>query len=220
MNDTDSNDGQPQEYADSALHHSRTIKRKDSQLHSNAECLPSKLILIRHGQSEGNVDEILYSTKPDNAMRLTKLGWDMAKMAGKALRDQLPEGESVHFIVSPYCRTVETFHGIISAWSDPDIEFSHISNRSKRLKEWYTKLTNTGLTWHEDPRIREQDFGNFQDPQMIKKAKEERHKFGSFYYRFPHGESSSDVVSILECACNIFRLLSTTDNTHIISNRS
>jgi len=154
LNDTDSNDGQPQEYADSALHHSRTIKRKDSQLHSNAECLPSKLILIRHGQSEGNVDEGLYSTKPDNAMRLTKLGWDMAKKAGEALREQLPEGESVHFIVSPYCRTVETFHGIISAWSDPDVEFGHISNRSKRLKEWYTKLTNMGLTWHEDPRIR------------------------------------------------------------------
>ena len=40
------------------------------------------------------------------------------------------------------------------------------------------------------------DFGNYQDPMVIKKAKGERHKFGSFYYRFPHGESASDVVSI------------------------
>ena len=37
--------------------------------------------------------------------------------------------------------------------------------------------------------------GNYQDPQVIRKAKAERHKFGSFYYRFPHGESASDVVS-------------------------
>ena len=64
LNDADSNDGQPQQYADSALHHSRTMKRQDSQLHFNAGCLPSKLILIRHGQSEGNVDEGLYATKP------------------------------------------------------------------------------------------------------------------------------------------------------------
>lgn len=50
-----------------------------------------------------------------------------------------------------------------------------------------------GLSWHEDPRIREQDFGNYQDPETIRKCKSERHKFGSFYYRFPHGESASDV---------------------------
>ena len=36
--------------------------------------------------------------------------------------------------------------------------------------------------------------GNYQDPKIIKKCKAERHKFGSFYYRYPHGESASDVV--------------------------
>ena len=209
--------------------------------HSNAQrCLPSKLILIRHGQSEGNVDESLYATKPDNAMGLTKLGWEMARMAGKILRGDdkekknglLPPDESVHFIVSPYVRTVETFHGIASAWIDPeemmDLEeeeeeeeviksngcnhdrnnnnivgdnTNSISKRSnsrnsnvikdyngsyhntnncstfsinndhsnhhkhnnynhrrcKRLKAWYEQLMKMGLTWHEDPRIREQD---------------------------------------------------------------
>ncbi|KAL3786304.1 hypothetical protein HJC23_006584 [Cyclotella cryptica] len=158
----------------------------------NASIMPNKLIMIRHGQSEGNVDEILYSTKPDNAMRLTKLGWDTAKMAGKALRDQLAEGETVHFVVSPYVRTVETFHGIVSAWCDP-VEFADVENRNRRLKAWYSRLMEMGLSWHEDPRIREQDFGNYQDPETIRKCKNERHKFGSFYYRFPHGESASDV---------------------------
>ena len=38
--------------------------------------------------------------------------------------------------------------------------------------------------------------GNYQDPLVIRRAKSERHKFGSFYYRFPHGESASDVVCI------------------------
>ena len=150
------------QYTDNTLqrpvYHRKKSTNGEDILHFNAGCLPSKLIMIRHGQSEGNVDELLYSTKPDNAMRLTKLGWEMARMAGQALKQQLPTNETVHFIVSPYARTVETFHGIVSAWSDPDSqEYAHLkNNRSKHLKAWYTKLTQLGLTWHEDPRIREQ----------------------------------------------------------------
>jgi broad specificity phosphatase PhoE len=87
---------------------------------------------------------------------------------------------------------VETFHGMASAWCDPK-EFSHITNKDKRIKAWYRRLIEMGLTWNEDSRIREQDFGNYQDPETIRKAKKERHRFGVFYYRFPHGESASDV---------------------------
>ena len=43
--------------------------RRLSSVGVSGPCLPSKLILVRHGQSEGNVDERLYTTKPDNAMR-------------------------------------------------------------------------------------------------------------------------------------------------------
>ena len=179
-------------YADKALQDQAHQSSGEAIRDFNSTIMPSKLIMVRHGQSEGNVDEVLYSKIPDNAMRLTELGWEMARMAGKALKEQLPEGETIHFIVSPYTRTVETFHGIASAWCDPK-EFDHIANRNKRLKAWYSRLMESGLTWHEDPRIREQDFGNYQDPAVIKKAKRERYKFGTFYYRFPHGESASDV---------------------------
>jgi len=48
-------------------------------------------------------------------------------------------------------------------------------------------------TIREDARLREQDWGNFQDPEQIKKFMEERRRFGAFYYRFPHGESGADV---------------------------
>jgi broad specificity phosphatase PhoE len=143
----------------------------------------------------GNINEELYSTTPDNAMPLTKLGWEQARKAGQHLKKNvLAPMESVHFIVSPYVRTVETFHGIVSAWCDPNSpEFASIPNREMRLKAWYGRLLEMGLTWHEDPRIREQDFGNYQDPETIRKAKRDRHNFGSFYYRFPQGESASDV---------------------------
>eukprot|EP00544_Gedaniella_sp_CCMP2646_P008118 CAMPEP_0202491156 /NCGR_PEP_ID=MMETSP1361-20130828/8308_1 /ASSEMBLY_ACC=CAM_ASM_000849 /TAXON_ID=210615 /ORGANISM="Staurosira complex sp., Strain CCMP2646" /LENGTH=496 /DNA_ID=CAMNT_0049121159 /DNA_START=88 /DNA_END=1578 /DNA_ORIENTATION=+ len=159
----------------------------------NAQIMPNKVVLMRHGQSMGNIDEGLYSVMPDNSMPLTKLGWEQARKAGQVLKDKvLPQGETVHFIVSPYVRAVETFHGVVSAWCDP-VEFKYIKDRDKRLKAWYGRLLELGLTWHEDPRIREQDFGNYQNPELIKKFKSERNRFGSFFYRFPHGESASDV---------------------------
>merc|ERR1740139_1900352 len=80
-----------------------------------------------------------------------------------------------------------------SAWCDPEQIFSHIKDRDDRLAIWYDRLSEMGLTWRKDPRIREQDFGNYQDAEAIKKAKKERWEFGTFYYRFLNGESASDV---------------------------
>lgn len=142
---------------DSLAHHNQAVRAQ-----YNAHIMPNKVVMVRHGQSEGNVDDHLYSTIPDNAMRLTKLGWEQAIRIGQVLKERvIVTGESVHFIVSPYVRTVETFHGIVSAWCDPAV-FNHIKCREKRLKAWYGHLLSLGLTWHEDPRIREQDFGNYQ----------------------------------------------------------
>ena len=47
----------------------------------------------------------------------------------------------------------------------------------------------------EEPRIVEQQFGNFQDVQKVKDAKIERHRFGRFFYRFPGGEAGLDVYN-------------------------
>lgn len=183
-----------------------------ARVNYNASIMPSRLILIRHGQSLGNVNELLYSTTPDNAMPLTNLGWDQAKEAGKFLKQMLsrPQHQSVepndpqlhpdpsrevanvHFVISPYVRTVETFQGIVAAWCDP-FEFSHIVNLETRLAAWYSRLGELGISWQQDPRIREQDFGNYQERNEIRKAKKDRHRFGAFYYRFPYGESASDV---------------------------
>ena len=146
----------------------------------NARIMPHRVLLLRHGQSMGNIDECLYSTTPDNAMPLTPLGWQQAQKAGQLLQS-LVVGPRVHFIVSPYVRTVETLHGVWSAWCPPGPGWH------ETLQEQY------GFSWHQDPRIREQDFGNFQEPSKIKQAKKDRQQFGAFYYRFPHGESASDV---------------------------
>ncbi len=42
--------------------------------------------------------------------------------------------------------------------------------------------------YNEDPRLREQEWGNFQDPKVMEEVMQERRKIGAFYYRFPTGE--------------------------------
>ena len=55
------------------------------------------------------------------------------------------------------------------------------------------EIDESRFTLREDPRIREQDWGNYQKADEIRQARNDRRNFGSFYYRLPNGESGSDV---------------------------
>ena len=44
------------------------------------------------------------------------------------------------------------------------------------------------LYYREDPRIREQEWGNFQDPEEVAESMAKRREIGAFYFRFPTGE--------------------------------
>ena len=77
---------------------------------------------------------------------------------------------NVFFYISPYRRSKETAIGIAQAFENGQI-------RGVR----------------EEPQLREQDFGNFQDLKQKQLEKQERHHFGRFFYRFPDGESGADV---------------------------
>lgn len=228
------------------LHHPTGLtrpRRNAARQRYNTRILPHTVFMVRHGQSLGNVNEVLYATTADNAMPLTEWGWEQARAAGRHLREQLssttseqttaetttPTTTPIHFIVSPYVRTWETLHGILSAWIDPatvvvddttDVAARSTPtnpNNSRRRQAWYAQLHALGLSWHEDPRIREQDFGNFQNPTQIRQAKEDRYRFGAFYYRFPHGESASDVrIDCIAC-CIHFIVLSPWSLTNRLS---
>lgn len=64
---------------------------------------PKRLILVRHGESEGNIDPLLYCHVPDNAMHLTELGYEQALAAGRSIK-RLVGDESV---VRSWCAHVE-----------------------------------------------------------------------------------------------------------------
>lgn len=45
----------------------------------------------------------------------------------------------------------------------------------------------------DEPRLREQDFGNYQEVSSMQDVMEKRKTYGHFFFRFPEGESAADV---------------------------
>ena len=133
-----------------------------------------RIILIRHGESLGNVDESAYVTTADWRIPLTEEGRKQARLAGQKLRNIFSQDaeEKVFFYASPYRRTQETLELAASQLVPHQI-----------------------LGVREEPRISEQQFGNFQNVAEVQRAKNERKSFGRFFYRFPNGEAGLDVYS-------------------------
>lgn len=130
---------------------------------------PNRIFLIRHGESKGQVDPSIFTKLADNKVPITEVGWKQSIECGERLKAMIGD-EKIKFWVSPYKRTLLTFKGIKKAF-DPEQIVSVI----------------------QEPRIREQDWGNFQNMTEISACKNARKKFGIFYYRFPQGESGADV---------------------------
>ncbi|XP_022926686.1 phosphoglycerate mutase-like protein AT74 [Cucurbita moschata] len=153
-------------------------KIESEQNHSRRKqisVLPKRIILVRHGESQGNLNSATYATTPDNKVPLTEEGLIQARIAGTELHRLLSDDGTnpnwrVYFYVSPYERTRSTLREIGRAFS------------KKRI-----------IGVREECRIREQDFGNFQVEERMKIVKETRERFGRFFYRFPEGESAADV---------------------------
>lgn len=127
---------------------------------------PKRIILIRHGESEGNTKPQIYGVKPDHQLGLTALGRKQAFAAGKALKNLLKD-QSVRVYVSPYLRARQTLKEILKTVP------------AQRVRE--------------EPRIREQDWGNLQDLRETDRIDAARRSFGKFFFRFPDGESGADV---------------------------
>jgi broad specificity phosphatase PhoE len=124
-----------------------------------------RIILLRHAESLGNIDELAYTRTPDHALPLTPRGEAQAREAGRPVRDLLAAPAAAY--VSPYVRTVRT------------LALLDVGGRLDRVVP--------------EPRLREQDWGNLQDPVEQEVQKRKRHEFGHFFYRLAHGESGADV---------------------------
>eukprot|EP00798_Chlamydomonas_sp_ICE-L_P023350 gene23350-30601_t len=109
----------------------------------------------------------------------TAVGRTQAFDAGNKIKEMLKiniEGvdTKVYFMTSPYCRALQTCQAIADAFNNDQI---------------------AGV--RQAVQLREQDFGNFQDPNRIKEDMDSRIRFGRFWYRFSGGESGADVYDRL-----------------------
>ncbi|CCH62861.1 hypothetical protein TBLA_0I02030 [Henningerozyma blattae CBS 6284] len=129
--------------------------------------------------------------------------------------------ENIVFYTSPYRRTRETLKGILdvideynlknagvhacqsyqpcgkqkhAVWPTPfpsgvyeNNEHTHCLQKKDKTKTYVQYRVK------DDPRIREQDFGNFQEITSMQDVMEKRQTYGHFFFRFPQGESAADV---------------------------
>jgi len=139
----------------------------------------------------------IHQTVPDHRVKLTPDGWKQvlqtgiqpqktrltyplkAEEAGIKLRSLLRPSDTLHFFTSPYRRTRETTEGILNALTTDSPEPSPFPRHT--------------ITVYEEPRLREQDFGNFQPGSAeMSRMWQERADYGHFFYRIPNGESAAD----------------------------
>ncbi|MCM3671664.1 histidine phosphatase family protein [Mesobacillus maritimus] len=125
------------------------------------------IYVIRHGESEHNVDRTVMSHTHDSQHSLTEKGQKQVQLTGEFMRDQVNENTVLY--ASPYLRTMQTAEAIHS-----------------RLPE--------GVPFYQNPLIREWELGNLYDfTNRTPEAKREFKAAGQFYFRYQNGESLADV---------------------------
>ncbi len=147
-----------------------------------------RLLIIRHGQSEGNVNERAYIDKGDSKVGLTDTGWNQAIAAGKFLESYYEKDGTAHWpyvFLSAYQRTQETLSGIVHGMHKKGLAGEPKIHLDPRLVERFagaTQLMQKG-TGPVDWRISAQ-FGRMSE-QMYENDK--------FVTRNLLGDSSKDI---------------------------
>lgn len=140
---------------------------------------PSRIFVVRHGESIGNIDKSVYKDIPDYALGLTPLGNSQAYSTGRKISQHLEHNPSIQFYISPFWRTRQTYISIRRA-----------------LDDYPNPIGTPKYKFYEDPRLREQEWGqNMESREGYKYDVENaRDSYGHFYYRFRDGgESCADV---------------------------
>ncbi|GLC52874.1 hypothetical protein PLESTB_000683400 [Pleodorina starrii] len=138
--------------------------------------LPASIMLLRHAECMTLDDQQAHERVPNHDIPLSECGEAQARLLGSRLRPALEAaGMRLYMYTSPFLRCSET---------------------ARLLAD---ELSEGGLVSgvKEAVQLREQDWGNFQDPRVQAECKAERLRYGRFYYRFPAGESVADVYDRL-----------------------
>jgi 2,3-bisphosphoglycerate-dependent phosphoglycerate mutase len=154
-----------------------------------------RILLVRHGESLGNVDPTVHATTPDHAVPLSDRGHQQAREAGErvaAFFEREVQGERPHIRlwVSPYLRTRQTADSLIATsrdWVTDRVEHILLCEQQFGLFD--------GVPETELPLRFPNEFG-YYDMQC---------RFGGkFWARMPQGESRFDVAKRIHQAFGTF----------------
>ena len=108
---------------------------------------PKRIILVRHGECDANIDENKFATIPDYTIELTPKGYEQALEAGKKLKRIVKE-ETLYFYVSPFWRTRSTFEAIVKAFPRTISLFRRTTTQGARVgvSAYRTRITATKIT--------------------------------------------------------------------------
>lgn len=154
-----------------------------------------RILLVRHGESLGNVDQTVYTTTPDHAVPLSERGVEQAREAGRQLaayyaRELGDARPHVRLWVSPYRRTRETADALVATagtWITDRREHILLSEQQFGLFD--------GVPEHDLPQRFPAEHGYY----------EMQCRFGGkFWARMPQGESRFDVAKRIHQAFGTF----------------
>jgi broad specificity phosphatase PhoE len=159
---------------------------------------PRNIYLIRHGESYGNIDIKTYEKTPDWQIPLTEKGKTQAKTVCNILWKKLQIDNWIEKINRPTPYTLPLVAVYCSPWYRARETAAPFMERLKAKMPLYTNPLSSlesipTYSYKEDPRLREQEWGNFKEEPWSGKIARERKKFGTFFYRMPFGESGADV---------------------------
>jgi 2,3-bisphosphoglycerate-dependent phosphoglycerate mutase len=140
---------------------------------------PMQIRLVRHGESEGNVDRGVYLHKPDHALELSSRGVTQAFQCGRDLAEISYQPQRIW--MSPYRRTRQTAASIIDGaeWDRKDLDI----RESIHLVEQQFGLFDGHLD--EDlPKLFPAEHAHYRKAEQFE---------GRFWARMPLGESRFDV---------------------------
>lgn len=142
----------------------------------------NRLYFVRHGQSEGNVDNKVYYDMRDQDIQLTDEGHEQARVAGEWLYDYgtgWDEWGSFSVYCSPYTRAVQTANNIVEVLSSYEDDCDVALRR-------------------QDPRLREREWGTLRDLNDSHTKGTKDHLF-DFFYKPDGGESFANVYDRVAC---------------------
>jgi len=144
---------------------------------------PLHILLVRHGQSEANLDNSVNARLPDHRIELSPEGHRQAAAAGEFLAGTLAGVGRVRILCSPYSRTRQTSAGIEQALRAGSIPFDR--REAIELRELEFGLFD-GVADEELPKLFPREYQHYEKHRRFE---------GEFFAPMPLGESRCAVAN-------------------------